>query len=154
MALARRPRLLLLDEPLASLDPLARQDVLGWLMTCVAEDSLSVVFSSHIIAELEQIASYLVVLSAGRIQVAATVDSLLDTHVALTGPADEVDDLYNQVEIVTAQRAGRQALVLARTGAAPPGWAGRPVTMEELVLGYLREPAARVAGESGLEIVR
>jgi ABC-2 type transport system ATP-binding protein len=154
MALARRPRLLLLDEPLASLDPLARQDALGWLMTCVAEDGLSVVFSSHIIAELERIASYLVVLSAGRVQVAATVDSLLDTHLALTGPASGVDDLYHQVEIVTAQRAGRQALVLARTGAAPPGWTARPVTMEEVVLGYLREPAARVAGEPGLEIVR
>ena len=71
-----------------------------------------------------------------------------------TGPADGVDDLYDQVEIVTAQRAGRQALVLARTGAAPPGWAARPVTMEELVLGYLREPAARVVPEPGLEIVR
>ncbi len=154
MALARRPRLLLLDEPLASLDPLARQDVLGWLMTCVAEDGLSVVFSSHVIAELERVASYLVVLSAGRIQVAATVDSLLDTHLALTGPADGVDDLHDQVEIVTAQRAGRQALVLARTDAAPPGWAARPVTMEELVLGYLREPAARVVPEPGLKIVR
>jgi ABC-2 type transport system ATP-binding protein len=154
MALARRPRLLLLDEPLASLDPLARQDVLGWLMTCVAEDGLSVVFSSHVIAELERVASYLVVLSAGRIQVAATVDSLLDTHLALTGPADGVDDLYHQVEIVTAQRAGRQALVLARTAAAPPGWAARPVTMEELVLGYLREPAARAVPGPGLEIVR
>jgi ABC-2 type transport system ATP-binding protein len=154
MALARRPRLLLLDEPLASLDPLARQDVLGWLMTCVAEDGLSVVFSSHIIAELGQIASYLVVLSAGRVQVAATVDSLLEEHLALTGPANGVDDLYGQVEIVTAQRAGRQALVLARADAAPPGWAGRPVTMEEIVVGYLREPAARVLGEPGLEIVR
>ena len=154
MALARRPRLLLLDEPLASLDPLARQDVLGWLMTCVAEDGLSVVFSSHVIAELERVASYLVVLSAGRIQVAAAVDSLLGTHLALTGPADAVDDLYDQVEIVTAQRAGRQALVLARTDAAPPGWAARPVTMEELVLGYLREPAARFVPKPGLEIVR
>ena len=154
MALARRPRLLLLDEPLASLDPLARQDVLGWLMTCVAEDGLSVVFSSHVIAELERVASYLVVLSAGRIQVAATVDCLLDTHLALIGPASEVDDLCKQVEVVTAQRAGRQALVLARAGAAPRGWVSRPVTMEELVLGYLREPAVRVVGEPGLEIVR
>ena len=144
----------LAGQRLASLDPLARQDVLGWLMTCVAEDGLSVVFSSHVIAELERVALYLIVLSAGRIQVAATVDSLLDTHLALTGPADGVDDLYDQVEIVTAQRAGRQAVVLARTGAAPAGWTARPVTMEELVLGYLREPAARVAGEPGLEIVR
>ena len=144
MALARRPRLLLLDEPLASLDPLARQDVLGWLMTCVAEDGLSVVFSSHVIAELERVATYLVVLSQGRVQVAATVDSLLDSHLALTGLAADAGQLAGQVPVITAQRTGRQAQVLARTDTAPPGWAARPVTMEELVLGYLREPAARV----------
>ena len=144
LALARRPRLLLLDEPLASLDPLARQEVLGWLMTCVAEDGLSVVFSSHVIAELERVATYLVVLSQGRVQVAATVDSLLDSHLALTGPAADAGQLAGQVPDITAQRTGRQAQVLARTDTAPPGWAARPVTMEELVLGYLREPAARV----------
>ena len=144
IALARRPRLLLLDEPLASLDPLARQDALGWLMTCVAEDGLSVVFSSHVIAELERVATYLVVLSQGRVQVAATIDSLLDSHLALTGPAADAGQLAGQVPVITAQRTGRQAQVLARTDTAPPGWAARPVTMEELVLGYLREPAARV----------
>jgi ABC-2 type transport system ATP-binding protein len=154
LAMARRPRLLLLDEPLASLDPLARQDVLGWLMTCVAEDRLSVVFSSHVIAELERVANYLVVLVQGRVQMAASVDSLLDSHLALTGPVEEVDDLYRKVEIVTAQRAGRQAQVLARTVSAPPGWAARAVTMEELVLGYLREPAARILPEPGLEVIR
>jgi ABC-2 type transport system ATP-binding protein len=154
LAMARRPRLLLLDEPLASLDPLARQDVLGWLMTCVAEDGLSVVFSSHVIAELERVANYLVVLCQGRVQVAATLDSLLDTHLALTGPVEEVDELYRKVEIVTALRAGRQAQVLARTMAAPAGWSARPVTMEELVLGYLREPTARVLPEPGLEVIR
>jgi ABC-2 type transport system ATP-binding protein len=144
LAMARRPRLLLLDEPLASLDPLARQDVLGWLMSCVAEDGLSVVFSSHIVAELERVATHLVVLSRGQVQVAATVDSLLDSHLALTGPAEEADHLASKVPVITTQRAGRQAQVLARTGEAPPGWAARPVTMEEIVLGYLREPAARV----------
>ncbi len=144
LAVARRPRLLLLDEPLASLDPLARQEVLGWLMTCVAEDGLSVVFSSHVVAELERVATYLVVLSQGQVQVAATVDSLLGSHLALTGPAADVGRLAGQLPVITVQRAGRQAQVLARTGAAPPGWAARPVTMEELVLGYLREPSARV----------
>jgi ABC-2 type transport system ATP-binding protein len=152
VALARRPRLLLLDEPLASLDPLAREEVLGWLMTCVAEDGLSVVFSSHVIAELERIATYLVVLSRGQVQVAATVHSLLDSHLALVGPAEELDHLAGQVPVITAQRAGRQAQVLARTDAAPPGWVGRPVTMEELVLGYLREPSARVPPR--LEVAR
>jgi len=152
LALARRPRLLLLDEPLASLDPLARQEVLGWLMSCVAEDGLSVVFSSHVIAELERVATYLVVLSQGQVQVAATVDSLLDSHLALTGPAEEADHLAGQVAVITAYRAGRQAQVLARIDAAPPGWAGRPVTMEELVLGYLREPSARLLPR--LEVAR
>ena len=139
----------MLDEPLASLDPLARQEVLGWLMTCVAEDGLSVVFSSHVIAELERVATYLVVLSQGQVQVAATVDSLLDSHLALTGPAADADHLAGQVPVITVQRAGRQVRVLARTGAAPPGWAARPVTMEELVLGYLREPSAPRAAPTG-----
>ena len=151
MALARRPKLLLLDEPLAGLDPLARQDVMGWLMTSVAEDGLSVVFSSHIVSELERVASYLVVLSAGQVQVAAPVDRLLATHLALVGPADSADSLAGQVEIVTMSRAGRQAQALARTTGAPAGWSRRPVTMEELVLAYLKQPRARVV--SGLAAV-
>jgi ABC-2 type transport system ATP-binding protein len=113
-----------------------------------------VVFSSHVIPELERVATYLVVLSQGRVQVEATVDSLLDSHLALTGPAAEVDELASQVPVITVQRAGRQAQVLARVDVAPPGWAARPVTMEELVLGYLREPTARVLPEPGLEVAR
>jgi ABC-2 type transport system ATP-binding protein len=147
LAMARRPRLLLLDEPLASLDPLARHDVLGLLMTSVVEDGLSVVFSSHVVAELERVASYLIVLSAGQVQVAAQVQALLDTHRALVGPAEEADSLAARVPVVTMTRAGRQAVALARTVTAPPGWADRPVTMEELILGYLSEPTARVLPE-------
>jgi ABC-2 type transport system ATP-binding protein len=142
LALARRPRLLLLDEPLASLDPLARQEVMGLLMTAVAEEGLSVVFSSHAVAELERVAGYLIVLSAGQVQVSAPVDSLLEGHLNLTGPAGEADRLG--VPVITVTKAGRQAHVLARTSQAPPGWVARPVTMEEVVLGYLKQPAARL----------
>ena len=112
-------------------------------MTCVAEDGLSVVFSSHVVAELERVATYLVVLSQGRVQVAATVDSLLDSHLALTGPAADA-----------TWPARCPSLPHNGPGARPRCWpgptrrrpAGRPapVTMEELVLGYLRAPAARV----------
>jgi ABC-2 type transport system ATP-binding protein len=78
------------------------------------------------------------------VQVAAPVDSLLATHLALIGPADSADSLAGQVEVVTMSRAGRQAQALARTTDAPAGWSGRRVTMEELVLGYLRQPQACV----------
>jgi ABC-2 type transport system ATP-binding protein len=149
LAIARGPRLLLLDEPLASLDPLARQEVMAVLMTSVAEDGLSVVFSSHVLSELERVANYLIVLSGGRVQVAGPVDSLLDGHRALIGPADDAGRLAEQVPVITMSRAGRQAQALARTTTAPAGWDDRLVTMEELALGYLRKPAVQAL--SGLE---
>jgi ABC-2 type transport system ATP-binding protein len=73
LALARRPRLLVLDEPLAMLDPLARFDFMDTVMTAAATDGLTVVFSSHALAELERVADYLIVLSRGRLQVAGPV---------------------------------------------------------------------------------
>ncbi len=107
------------------------------------------VLSSHVISELERVASYLIILSAGQVQVAAAVDGLLDGHRALIGPAEDADRLAGQVPVITMSRAGRQAYALARTTAAPSGWADRPVTMEELVLGYLRGPAARAPSGTG-----
>ena len=125
----------------------------GWTRPgSVAEDGLSVVFSSHIVSELERVANYLVVLSAGQVQVAAPVHDLLKTHRALTGPADAADSLEEQTDVVTMARAGRQAQALVRVTDTPPGWSGRPITMEELVLGYLKQPQARVV--SGLAAVR
>src|SRR6266567_1821256 len=80
LALARRPRLLVLDEPLGSLDPLARHDFMASVMAAVAEDGLSVVLSSHVIADLERVADYLIVLSRGQVQVAGEVEGLLACH--------------------------------------------------------------------------
>jgi ABC-2 type transport system ATP-binding protein len=80
LALARRPRLLVLDEPMAMLDPLARHDFMGTVMTAVADDGVSVVLSSHVLAELERVANYLIVMSRGSVQVAGDVDDLLACH--------------------------------------------------------------------------
>jgi ABC-2 type transport system ATP-binding protein len=93
IALAKRPRLLILDEPLASLDPLARHDFLAALMAAVAEDGISIVFSSHVVTELERVCDYLVVLASGRVQVAGEVDDLLATHRLYTGPAARADQI-------------------------------------------------------------
>ena len=149
LALARRPRLLVLDEPLAMLDPLARHDFMAAVMAAAAEDGVSVVLSSHALAELERVADYLILLSGGRVQVAGEVDDLLACHRVLTGPAAEADECAARLRVVHARRAQAQAHLLVRTGGAdpsadqvPPGWEAHPVGLEELVLAYLRAPGA------------
>jgi ABC-2 type transport system ATP-binding protein len=154
IALARRPGFLVLDEPLARLDPLARHEFLAAVMETAAEDGTSVLFSSHVVAELERAADYLVVLTGGRVQVAGDVESLLTGHQILTGPSAGSVDLGGAFDVVHAQLALAQAhlLVRRRTAAAQPpaGWQAHPVTLEELMLGYLREPGASALPGSGL----
>ncbi len=146
IALARRPELLLLDEPLAHLDPLARHEFLALLMETVAEDGTSVLFSSHVVAELERIADYLVVLTRGRVQVAGDVDTLLAGHQILTGPAAGAGTAGAQLDVVHEQLGPAQAQLIVRRRAAtaqpPAGWQAQPASLEELMLAYLREPGA------------
>jgi ABC-2 type transport system ATP-binding protein len=145
LALARRPQLLVLDEPLANLDPLARHDFMATVMATVAEEGVSVVLSSHVLAELERVADYLILMSGGRVRVADEVDHLLSTHRILTGPAAEPDRPAG-LTVVHERRAEAQAHLLVRTAdptePVPPGWEAHPVSLEELVLAYLREPGA------------
>src|SRR5437660_3473687 len=116
LALARRPRLLVLDEPMAMLDPLARHDFMASVMTAMAADGVSVVLSSHVLAELERVADYLILMSGGRVQLAGEVDDLLASHRMLTGPAAEADR-YTERPLVHARRAGAPAHLLRRARA-------------------------------------
>jgi ABC-2 type transport system ATP-binding protein len=146
LALARRPRLLVLDEPMAMLDPLARHDFMATAMAAMADDGVSVLLSSHVLAELERVADYLILISGGRVQVAGEVDDLLACHRVLTGPAAEASRYAERLDVVHARHGGAQAHLLVRTGGAagpvPPGWEAHPLSLEELTLAYLREPAA------------
>ncbi|MCP2336366.1 ABC transporter ATP-binding protein [Actinomadura rupiterrae] len=145
LALAKRPGLLVLDEPLAALDPLARHEFMASLMAAVADDGVSVVFSSHVVAELERVCDYLVVVQDGQVQVSGSVEELTYEHHVLVGPADQADEVASLFPVVRDRRAFAQAHLLVRaTGAhnVPPGWQRHPVTLEELVLTYMREPAA------------
>jgi len=140
LALARRPRLLVLDEPMAMLDPIARHDFMASVMAATAADGVSVVLSSHVLAELERVTDYLILVSGGRVQVAGEVGDLLASHRVLTGPAE--GDRYAGRSVVHARRAEGRARLLVRVPAAdpvPPGWQAHPAGLEELVLGYLRE---------------
>ncbi len=144
LALARRPRLLVLDEPMAMLDPVARHDFMATVLTAAADDGVSVVLSSHVLAELERVADYLILLSQGRVQVAGEVDDLLASHRVLTGPAAAADR-YAERPVVHVRRGEAQAHLLVRASAddpVPPGFQAHPVGLEELALAYLREPGA------------
>jgi ABC-2 type transport system ATP-binding protein len=144
LALARRPRLLVLDEPVAMLDPVARHDFMATVLTAMADDGVSVVLSSHVLADLERVADYLILLSRGGVQVAGEVDDLLASHRILTGPAAEAGK-YAGRPVVRVRRGEAQAHLLVRATAddpVPPGWEAHPVGLEELALAYLREPGA------------
>ncbi len=146
LALARRPRLLVLDEPMAMLDPLARHNFMATVMTAVADDGVSVVLSSHLLAELERVADYLVLLSRGSVQVAGEVDHLLATHRVLAGPVSDPGRYAGRCDVVHASRAASQAHLIVRVDSTsdpvPPGWEAHSLTLEELVLAYLRQPGA------------
>jgi ABC-2 type transport system ATP-binding protein len=145
IAFSRHPELLVLDEPLSGLDPLARHDFLASLMIAVAEDGVSVVFSSHVISELERVADYLVLLSGGRVHVMGDISELVASHAMMSGPPAGADHVATGFAVVQSQRDGRQAHLLVRTngrGVVPEGWKTAAVTLEELVLAYLREPSA------------
>lgn len=141
LALARRPRLLVLDEPVAMLDPVARHDFMATVLAAAAEDGMSVLLSSHVLSELERVADYLILLSNGRVQLAGEVDDLLAGHRMLTGPAHPAHPVV-QRNVVHARRAAAQAHLLVRATAddpVPSGWESHPVGLEELALAYLRE---------------
>jgi len=138
LVLAKRPALLLLDEPLANLDPLARRDFLASMLGGCADDGVTVVFSSHVIAELERICDYLVVLGTGRVQVAGDIDDLRAGHRILTGPAGWPQRTGLTVISATHLAGRTSALVRMDAGASiGPGFDAAPPTFDELALGYL-----------------
>ena len=145
LALARRPRLLVLDEPVAMLDPIARHDFMATVLMAAADDGVSVLLSSHVLAELERVADYLVLLSHGRVQVAGEVDDLLASHRVVTGPAAQADQYAERHIVVHARRGEAQTHLVVRATVedpVPAGWEAHPVGLEELALAYLREPGA------------
>jgi len=144
LALARHPQLLVLDEPVAMLDPIARHDFMAIVLTAAIDDGVSVVLSSHVLAELERVADYLILLSRSQLQVAGEVDDLLASHRLLTGATAEADR-YSGPPVVHTRRGEAVTHLLVRADAddpVPPGWEAHPVGMEELALAYLREPGA------------
>jgi ABC-2 type transport system ATP-binding protein len=145
LAVAKRPELLILDEPVASLDPLARREFLQDLMEAVAEQELSVVLSSHLVGDLERVCDYLVVLIGSQVRVAGPVDELLAAHHLLTGPRRDPDTLPDSVQVISASHTDVQTTLLVRTAGRvlDPAWSVSEVGLEDLVLAYMSQAAGR-----------
>ena len=157
LALAKRPELLILDEPVASLDPLARREFLQHLMEAVVEHELSVILSSHLVADLERVCDYLVVLVDSRVQVADTVDDLLATHLRLTGPRRDPASLPADLEVIEASHTDVQSTLLVRADGPilDPSWTIEAISLEDLVLAYLGRNNRTPGGvRGGLGVVR
>jgi ABC-2 type transport system ATP-binding protein len=145
LALAKRPRLLLLDEPVASLDPLARREFLQELMGSVAETATTVLLSSHLLADLERVCDYLIVLHAAKVQLVGTVDELVSEHRQLIGPRTEPDRISGVADVVRASHTDRQSTLLVRIDGPviDPAWTVHEVTLEDLILAYLADGETR-----------
>jgi ABC-2 type transport system ATP-binding protein len=145
LTLAKQPRLLLLDEPLASLDPLARRHFLGTLTEAVAGTGITVVLSSHLVADIERICDHIVLLSRSRVQLCGEIDELLAEHQILIGQRTGAAAIEQDHTIIRADHQERQSTLLvrrtgpARTGPAP-GWVTETPNLEELVLAYMDRP--------------
>jgi ABC-2 type transport system ATP-binding protein len=152
LAVAKRPELLLLDEPVASLDPLARREFLGSLMEITAEHEVSVVLSSHVLADLERVCDHLVLLAGSRVQFADDVEELLARHRRLTGPRRDPTTLPQSLHVIQASHTDRQSTLIVRTEEPifDPGWTVEDVGLEDLVLAYMGQAGAN-DGERGQE---
>ncbi len=144
LAIAKRPELLMLDEPVAGLDPLARREFLQDLMAFTAEQPVTVVLSSHLIADLERVCDYLILLADGHVQLAGEVDELLATHRRLSGPRRDSSPLPASQQVVEESHAARQSTLLVRTEEPiiDPAWSVEQVSLEDIVLAYMSRPAA------------
>lgn len=143
LTLAKGPRLLLLDEPVAALDPLARRQFLATLADAVAAGGLTVVLSSHLVADMERVADHLILLAASRVQLCGDIDELLAEHQVLVGPRKSTAAIEKTRTVVQAVRTPRQTTLLVR-GTAPiidPAWEAAEVGLEEMVLGYMGQDA-------------
>ncbi|MEU4410200.1 ABC transporter ATP-binding protein [Streptosporangium sp. NPDC023963] len=144
LGLAKRPELLILDEPVAALDPLARHEFLRGLMEATVEHELSVLLSSHLVSDLERICDYVIVLVDSRVRMAGEVDRLLASHHRLTGPRGALERLPADQHVVSAHHTDRQSTYVVRTDAPihDPAWTVGRLGLEDLVLAYMEKRTA------------
>jgi ABC-2 type transport system ATP-binding protein len=156
LAVAKRPDLLILDEPVSSLDPLARREFLQSLMAYIAEHGAGVILSSHLVSDLERVCDYLIVLVASRVRIAGEVDDLLASHYRLTGARRHPGELPSGVDVIEESHTDRQSTLIVRSSTPidDPSVAIEQITLEDLVLAYMSQAATAPVRNAVLETQR
>ena len=93
VALAHRPELLVLDEPSSGLDPIVRRDILGAVIRTIADEGRTVLFSSHLLQEVEQVADHVTMINEGRIVLSAPLDAIRESH-RVDGHVPSLDEIF------------------------------------------------------------
>jgi ABC-2 type transport system ATP-binding protein len=139
LALAKQPELLVLDEPVASLDPLARREFLNAVLEAAAEGGVSVILSSHIVSELERVCDHLITLIDGRTQLAGPIREIVASHRLLIGPRSDTSSVARVHNVIRESHIGRQTTLLVRANGHvyDSVWEQHEVDLEEIVLAYL-----------------
>jgi ABC-2 type transport system ATP-binding protein len=139
LTLAKRPRLLLLDEPVAALDPLARRNFLGLLADAVAAGGLTVMLSSHLVADLERVCDHLVMLASSRVQLCGDIEDLLAEHKVLVGPRKDTTAIERSHQVIQITHTPKQTTLLVRLNGPvlDPAFEANDTSLEELVLAYM-----------------
>jgi ABC-2 type transport system ATP-binding protein len=157
LALAKQPELLILDEPVASLDPLARREFLNAVMEAVVETGMTVILSSHIVSELERVCDYLVTLADSRIQLAGPISEIVASHRVLTGPRSDPASVARVHNVIRESHTERQTTLLVQANGHlyDSRWQQHEVDLEEIVLAYLGyKPNTASPASSELEAVQ
>ena len=151
LAIAKRPQLLILDEPVAGLDPLARADFLESVRELAAQRAATVVLSSHLISDLERVCDYLILLVASRVRLAGQIDSLLASHHRMSGPPASRPSRIPGLEVIAMAQSPTRSTLLVRAGGPvrEPGWTTEPVRLDDLVVAYLSQAAGGRADGQG-----
>jgi ABC-2 type transport system ATP-binding protein len=139
LALAKRPRLLVQDEPVASLDPLARREFLSVMMEAVVDEGVTVILSSHIVAELERVCDHLITLAQGAAQLTGPIAEIVAAHRLLIGPRTDPASVARLHQVIRESHTERQTTLLVRADGHvyDTCWEQHEVDLEEIVLAYL-----------------
>ena len=122
LAVCPRPDLLLLDEPVSALDPIAREELLSFLLELVREDDTTILISSHVLVDIERVVDRVAVLDRGRVVRHGDLDDLLEDYQEwlVTAPPGPLPDCltqgFREDWILERRGTGRQAMLLVKTG--------------------------------------